>query len=131
MSLTTWKREFYPESAAKAAKRGALAATEHSLLKWRGLLPQALRRHGVGVRDGNLCGKSGARFFVDAETCALCEAYLDTACTGCPLYVTLGRSCAGLAGPEFSQWTWGGDPKPMIAALRATVRRLKKKGGRL
>ena len=48
MSLTTWKKEFYPVPAKKMPLRKAL---EHSILKWRGALPGNLRKHGCCLGD--------------------------------------------------------------------------------
>lgn len=42
-----WLNKFYPESAAKAAKRSWFEALEHSIRKWSGLYPTTLKSHGI------------------------------------------------------------------------------------
>ena len=49
MSLKTWKKEFYPQSAKRTKQSEAV---EHSLHKWRGILPANLKKHGLN-RDIN------------------------------------------------------------------------------
>lgn len=127
MSITSWKREFYPITAKQAAKQGALAAAEHSLKKWSGALPGALKRHRGRPFGRNLYfGQECVEF--DGNTCALCERYAEEECVGCPLAKTLGgEPCsAGWESPYF-EMVRNSNPRPMIAALRKTVARLKRK----
>lgn len=95
MSLTTWKKEFYPESADKAARRGVGEAIEHSLRKWRGATQENAERHGVSVCR-NLPGIRGkySSLVFDLSTCALCSLFYDVGCKGCPLVTKRsGKRC--------------------------------------
>lgn len=96
MSLATWRAEFYPIPASEATESDTVAV-EYSLVKWRGLRPEALERHGVGLYGMSVREPDGesddlpARFPVDGNTCALCQKHnkLDvnyaTTCAGCPI----------------------------------------------
>lgn len=123
MSLESWKAEFYPVPAADCPKEEAIA---HSLRKWRGLRPEALKRHDVLISINRHVVDEEARyiFFVSAATCALCAHYYDEAkeelaCDTCPLAKSLGAPCDRDRGDTTSPWwAWGDlNPEPMIAAL--------------
>ncbi len=141
MSLATWKKEFYPGTAAGAARRGAVAAVEHSLLKWTGALPKNTKKHGVkfsadGIAEpGAAWADEKSMLFFGGGSCALCQRYYkenDYDCSRCPL-AALKMACgeapdnpydASMFGPE------GPDARPMIRALKkalALVRREKEK----
>ncbi len=111
MSISTWKKEFYPTPASRCSKKNALA---HSLRKWEGLLKKNLRKHGVTWDDAwGLLNKSG-------DSCALCMRH--RACVGCPICVA-GLSCVtvgndGLFDKSFDNT----DARPMVYALRKLVR---------
>lgn len=93
MSLETWKAEYYPIRASECKKKDALA---HSKLKWQGLKPANLAKHGVTldatwrrIRDD-----TSRAFLLDGSTCALCKhyhkkgldsSYADDRCDKCPL----------------------------------------------
>lgn len=131
MSLASWKREFYPITAKQAAKQGDLAAAEHSLKKWEGALPENAKRHGVIVDGIELLANGRAFSFVD-KTCALCERHASPPpfpagqeCEKCPLGITLGRPCAGWDDEPYGAMESDSNPRPMIAALRKTVKRLR------
>ena len=71
MSLDSWKKEFYPEPANECSYDQAL---EHSILKWTGLLPENLEKHGM-VRLDN-CIESLSRdgwLLIGGDSCALCR----------------------------------------------------------
>lgn len=125
MSIATWKEEFYPVDASKCPQDEAVA---HSLRKWKGLRPDALRAHGLAA-NYSLRDAGGATFPVDVDTCALCKAHTD--CDTCPLYkVRGGRPCDMATESEeengqpspFEAWQEKSNPEPMIAALEAAAR---------
>lgn len=139
MSIASWKKQFYPITAKAAAKQGDLEAAEHSLQKWEGVAAKHLAAHGLEKVGSRLQG-GGSFFYFDGKTCSLCERFYDaavdvenyTGCRTCPLAQTLKRPCTWMNedgsdsfGP-YEQWVEDGDPQPMIAALRKTVRRLRR-----
>ena len=78
MSIETWKEEFYPETAQKAAKVSELYAIEHSLRKWSGFEKEALNRHGLAYQRFSLRDADGDGedlFTADRDTCALCARH--------------------------------------------------------
>lgn len=128
MSLTTWKKEFYPETAKKAAKRGVEAAIEHSLRKWRGATDENVKKHDVGV-DGYSASIRGSRsmFTFDYSTCALCSLFYDDDCTGCPLVGKDGRRCysRGRGYHTFADIDQG--PNLMIQELEAALEKWRER----
>ena len=85
MSIATWIGEFYPVNAQDCPKEDAL---EHSILKWKGALPEALEKHGLDLREGVLLAPDG-KFYFDVYSCALCYHYMrplenELPCKGCP-----------------------------------------------
>lgn len=139
MSLKTWKAEFYPETAKQAAKRGDVAACEHSLKKWEGALPSNPERHGVtfGSDDKGLVvgvGESRNMLYFGEDSCALCALHANNACYGCPLFIADGRRC-GPSGSPYRRACVSLDPRPMVAALKRALKyaqreaRKKQKGG--
>ena len=125
MSLTTWKKEFYPEDAGKVSAKDALA---HSLRKWEGILPENLKKHDVFLdEDHKLRGKKGPPmgYVTGNKTCALCHHhwhyFIDT-CDDCPL-TAVGACCLDYNSP-YERATKGMSkgkplkPKLMITALK-------------
>ena len=112
MSEKTWLKEFYPVPANRSPK-SALGATRHSLRKWRGLTKAALNRHGL----------TEPPISIDAWSCALCDQFLASECAKCPLYATLGGRCDTINQP-FRDYHYSRDARPMITALRKTLKRL-------
>jgi hypothetical protein len=61
---------------------------------------------------------------MDGSNCSLCFHYYGDAssgltwCGSCPIYKTIGRSCA----VEYHKWTSSDDPEPMIRLLRKVGR---------
>lgn len=137
MSLATWKALYYPESAKEAAKRGVVAAIEHSLTKWRGLMASTLKAHKVHVTTWGDLDDGTSQRGIDSTTCALCmfcatEEYID--CDLCPLpKLRKGVPCytqtPGEVGSPFGRFTDGKphNPKPMIALLEAALKVEKEK----
>lgn len=87
MSLRSWMKEFYPVPANKV--RGKVAAIKHSIQKWQGLSPAALKRHDIVRVDCELFDDDEHRFDIDSSTCALCQV-TNTDCEDCPLYLVRG-----------------------------------------
>lgn len=129
MSLRTWKKEFYPESAKKAAKRGVGAAIEHSLRKWQGATEENAERHGVSIRGGapGIAGKYGKLIF-DCTTCALCSLFYEDGCKGCPLVHEDGSRCYSMdrGFSNFADMDLG--PDLMIHELEEALEKWRKNG---
>lgn len=134
MSLASWKKEFFP----KMPKRGVVAALQHSIRKWKGLLPKNLKKHGVynfypGVeeRDEHI----GPSLEFSSQNCALCRIYYepknagwdpgwDPGCERCPIYKLRGRSC-------HLEWKKAHDEHPdsclpMIKLLEGVLKKYRK-----
>lgn len=126
MSLGTWKAEFYPVDANEAEKytgdEQRKFAIEHSLTKWRGLTPEALRRHDCAmsmfcgitmiINQEDLKGTKRApveNIEIGLTTCALCKAYFDgdvlnkSECVKCPLYQA-GCGCSDHVNNPWDTW---------------------------
>lgn len=125
MTLRTWKKEFYPVDAAHPMTERQ--AIQHSLKKWEGLLKINLKKHKMEDIGSFVSDSKGYYFEVDSSTCSLCEKYFHKVgtCEGCPLYKSLGsRKCHSwlTLNSPYSEWLNNGDPKPMIRALRKTLK---------
>lgn len=116
MSLQTWKSEFYKVDAYKVGPADAVA---HSALKWRGLLPENLKRHKVMHVGTNVVDDATGRHFTLYSSCALCTNF---SCNVCPLFLQEGLACddTGAKG-EISLWhqaiRGSEDARPMVEAL--------------
>jgi len=108
MSITTWKKEFYPTPASRCSKKNALA---HSLRAWVGRLKKNLRKHGVTWGDVEDA-------WID---CALCETY---DCYDCPLDVA-GHNCYEGDSP-YRRCVSVEDARPLVNALRKLVKAEKR-----
>jgi len=141
MSLRSWKQEFYPVTAKKLERSGASeeALVEHSLRKWLGLRPAALRKHDVLFWHSEVTADSwsshSSGLYIDAASCALCARHLRDAsdparCNTCPLYRALGCRPCDVETPEGNSPYGAGiaanNPEPMINALRAAKRVAKR-----
>ena len=121
MSADSWKEEFYSETAEDAAKRGVVAAVEHSLRKWLGALEKNLKKHEVKNLPVPFWG----------DTCALCHRYSlsgdpgEPDCKKCPLFMATGMACDFPKSP-FRIWQVARDPRPMITALKKALAWAKK-----
>lgn len=115
MSEQTWFKEFYPIDAGDVP---ASKAIKHSLVKWRGLRKESLRKHGL----------TKPPIEVNDESCALCKNYISpsdfwdevdflTNCSDCPLKQFLGKRCDYSDNSVFIKYLDYGNPEPMIAAL--------------
>lgn len=116
MSAETWLAEFYPVAADKVPVEQAL---QHSLVKWKGLRPEALAKHEI----------TKPPIDIDAGSCALCEHHCDcdgeVSCQTCPLYLTRGETCDCPVGDEFlapyQMYSLEHNPEPMIDLLEEVL----------
>lgn len=132
MSLQSWKDEFYPKEPTKRMTK--VAALKHSIQKWTGLLPKNLEKHGLEKVGRWIQEKEPPYndFMVNEETCALCVKFLkedpkgiDNECVRCPLFKSLAtHPCVGDAS-QFGIWVRKEDPKPMLRALKATLKKVE------
>lgn len=122
MSIKTWKKEFYPKSAA--SRMSKKAAIEHSIKKWEGLLPENLKKHEVVI---DVCGNihdDEIKFEISDQSCALCQKYWVECCIKCPLYKKLGFVCGKgkiEAGDGWVYYMEEGDPELMLKNLRSLL----------
>ena len=117
MSFASWKEEFYPVSADECSHDQAL---EHSILKWTGLLPENLEKHGM-VRLDN-CIESLSRdgwLLIDGGSCALCW-YHHSSKNGCwtfgdpcPIMSVTGKTCEA----DYKKFVEEGQVTPMLSLL--------------
>lgn len=127
MGLTSWKKEFYPNTAEQVVKTGKIKTLiKHSLRKWEGLTEENVVKHGIRINGyGDIAtndGKSG--LLIDSSSCSLCiKFYKEFTCTGCPLYEHFGCKCDDEEMP-FEHWREYGDPEPMIEALKECLKKL-------
>lgn len=136
MSAQSWLEEFYPESAADAARRGTGAAIEHSLRKWRGATGENLAKHGLerGYHDDDpgltiLNSASGAEVIAfGTATCALCQLYFESDCSGCPLIDADGEPCYAWER-GYDVFAEGGGPEVMIDELETALAKWRKENG--
>lgn len=128
MSLKTWKKEFYPVSASKIKKSDWIGAIEHSILKWEGAKPKSLKAHGLVKVDGFISladDAAGKDFYFGDSSCALCRI-TKTNCDICPITIATGVTCVALEIGVYRAWRQNSDPKPMLKALKKTLRHYKK-----
>lgn len=117
MSLKSWLDEFYPVPASKVSKEDAL---EHSIQKWKGLLPDNLKKHNVAYRGEEIlsCDITDIvqSFMFTASSCALCKHWYDgdSGCPECPL-VKAGHICCEEFGSAWRDRY--NNPARMIAEL--------------
>ena len=118
MSFASWIEEFYPVPADDCPREQAL---EHSILKWTGLLPENLEKHGVVKRRLYIQDPSGYDWLtIDGSSCALCEYYYHTrvSCNKeenpCPIVVVTGKDCDS----PYEKFVLDGQATPMLDLLR-------------
>lgn len=137
MSLESWMREFYPIEANQGDIMSELEATEASLLKWTGLLPDNLAKHGVELdiygdvrQNVPVNAKEVYRLWIDGSSCHLCRMseskmhnLSDDFCRNCPiLRYNGGNSCCAV----FTYYKRNTkDPSEMIELLTKTRDHLK------
>lgn len=88
MSLKSWLDEFYSVPASEVSKEDAL---EHYIQKWKGLLPDNLKKHNVAYRWEEVQSRNenelGYPLLIGSSSCALCQHWYDVeyGCPECPL----------------------------------------------
>ena len=115
MSLQSWKKEFYPTEASDIDN--TLDAIEHSITKWKGLLPENLSKHGLEVDDGSIWDSNKGYMVISAGTCALCQLFIERDCPDCPLKNYLGKRCDEGDDSPYIIFSLSNNPQPMIEAL--------------
>jgi hypothetical protein len=94
MSVESWKEEFYSEPADQVP---AGRAARHSLKKWKGVLPENLKKHNVAYINGRVFDRyRDDEVIFGSDTCALCQAFDvgDEPCRNCTLtHARQGVSC--------------------------------------
>lgn len=124
MSISSWRREFYPKPASKAAGSDH-EALEHSIRKWEGLSRDAQKRHGLKRRAFGRIVSEGASFQFGVDSCALCTRYYDDGCFGCPL-AAVGERCID-EGSAYVRFSDGGPSRPVLNALKRARRVVKER----
>lgn len=130
MSIESWKAEFYPIPADECPKEQAI---DHSLQKWKGLLPENLERHDLVARAGELHEKDSVTddyFGINGLTCSLCHWYFrfgareGYGCMSCPLFKVRGHECDKIRLDEqispYRAFRTENNPRPMIEWLEKT-----------
>lgn len=121
MSLKSWKEEFYP--CAANSKEAQEKPVTHSLRKWKGALPENLKRHGMRNNScGDICSSRRGIFCFDSDSCALCIASSEpyrVNCNLCHIKAATGNDCID----EFNRFVIEDDPKPMIELLEKTAKK--------
>lgn len=121
MSLYTWKREFYPKPARDVPVKDAV---QHSLVKWIGLRPDNLARHGLCRDEDGFTiiepDDKENKLDISAASCALCVHFLKDEdeedgddCRLCPLAIARG----GVHCDEAAMWY--ADPESISPRLTA------------
>jgi len=88
MSLETWKQEFYTPAEECAT---TIMALEHGIKKWKGFLPENLKKHEILIYDLHTIKMS------KAISCALCLMFYGKGCPKCPLTLS-GNNCDKCVG---------------------------------
>ena len=144
MSLKTWMDEFYPmqaESVAfnplKATKQDDLKMLQHARLKWTGLKPENLKKHGCykNYPKSIVDDDDNHSFSIAWDTCALCITYMHEnpsivmgeRCEGCPLKVVRGMPCdiGTTSYNPYKMFVDLGDPEPMLDLIDQAIARIK------
>lgn len=141
MSIGTWKKEFYPTTAAEACDESKAAGSDipailNSIRKWEGLRPKNLARHCLSKDGGNnrLLSLGQQSFVVNDDTCALCHAHTPgqhgqpprvarPQChepPRCPV-VLLANDCDDYSSP-YLHWCDTGSPMRMLKVLKEAAR---------
>ena len=118
MSFATWIEEFYPVPADDCPREQAL---EHSILKWTGLLPENLEKHGVQKCASYVQDPKGILWLrLDASSCALCAHHWRQkwGCKDiedpCPIMRVTGNTCDA----RYLEFITSGQATPMLDLLR-------------
>jgi len=135
-SLEAWKKEFYPISGKEAADQGLEAALLHGIQKWKGLLPENLKRFPELEWD-----YYSARLVMETDefgfgitSCSLCQMFMLKAsrhdpfpCYGCPLYDEEQETVCFAEDRAYSQIVdYGESPILMVEELEAALETWRK-----
>lgn len=129
MSYKSWADEFYPIPAGVIKEDASdEELIQHSLNKWKGLLPENLEKHDGTLKTSSLSDVSHASFLecrinLTANTCSLCTKYYDRDCEGCPLE-RQGDKCGQRNSPYIKATIYGNVP-PMVTALEKALSKIK------
>lgn len=116
MSLKTWKKKYYNIDASDVETE--MEAIDHSILKWSGFMPKALKKHNVEVAGSKLYDiKNNELFYINSGTCALCCLFDDGGCSDCPFKIVHGKTCCEDDFSPYMVFCETGNPEPMIEAL--------------
>lgn len=124
LGLEDWKKIYYPIEAEAAAKGSMLDAVNHSFKKWSGLTPRILEKYNLVTTAGFIGVESKPYdFWIDDNSCALCQKYINAECKKCPLYIVRGDvRCDNHRSTEdmtpYQEFSANGNPKPMLKWLR-------------
>lgn len=126
MGIKEWKAKYYFVEADQI--KGKLNALQHSLLKWEGARPKALKEFGVRKLSGSvrIVDDDGDFGFV-IGTCALCNLYrkeviMGVSCKRCPLAKNAGKNCYA----QYDKFMENDKPEPMISLIKRAIQELKK-----
>lgn len=122
MSLKSWIEEFYPPMPPIC--ESDVEQVTHSLNKWKGALPENLKKHGVVYRNRHVIDDvNGDEFEFGCKTCSLCVSFCR--CTNCPIVKVHDRNCdepSYIDDLRDSEWMLATtDPIPMVKLLQSTL----------
>ena len=132
--MQSWENEFYPKPPSDRMSKKA--AIKHSIQKWTGLLPKNLKKHGLYL-DGCTLPRvedcMDESLLINGDSCALCVRFIGRkyddkllGCAACPLAQSLGNPCdkTGRNRP-YTRFLSNHDPKPMLRALKVTLKKVE------
>lgn len=127
MSKESFLKEFY-QIPANEATNSWLEATNHSIQKWKGMLPENLEKHNQIMSDEwhIVTTDSGEKTLAYGNiTCALCIKAINEAgyyfCSVCPLMMLFSYECDD-GESAYVSTKYSRNPQPMIDALYSTQR---------
>lgn len=131
MSFETWRAKFYPIPADKVEHKDA---AHYTMLRWAGLTPDNLERHGLTISpkvDRSVLEDGKVVFRTGSATSALCQQYLNDKhpCQHCPLaHIRDGVPCDGTRDEfetrsPFDVWLEDGSPRVVLYWLRISGKR--------
>lgn len=124
MSIESWKAEFYQTDAKSTSS--IFEALDHSIVKWKGMLPRNASRHGITHECGSgyICDETGHAIPMDNHSCALCM-YMNDRCADCPLRL-VGNGPCYISGEPFDLWYEQDDARAIVRALIDAKRLMNK-----
>lgn len=108
MSFKSWKKEFYTKDANEYINETDEKCLKHSILKWKGALPENVEKHQVTYKQHAIIENSTEQLSYTGWTCALCRKYSDSDplndcnCYSnqtdeyCPIVRVKGSTCAAI-----------------------------------